>query len=145
MLQYADDYNGLDRYGYQPRWDIWGRLTQSIFANIPLIAGIGALVARAQCSACMLRCVQCILAPALRSIGLELRIRCSIPILRIAGPNGPHPNLDARCSIRIAMALAGNHEEEMELEFGDDYTETTGCMYPGLMGGTGGDCARAFL
>ena len=33
----------------------------------------------------------------------------------------------------------------MELEFGDDYTQTTGCVYPGLMGGDGGDCARAFL
>ena len=33
----------------------------------------------------------------------------------------------------------------MELEFGDDYTEFTGCVYPGLMGGSGGDCARAFL
>lgn len=41
--------------------------------------------------------------------------------------------------------FAGNHEEEMELEFGDDYTQTTGCVYPGLVGAKGGDCARAFL
>ncbi len=33
----------------------------------------------------------------------------------------------------------------MELEFGDDYTQTTGCVYPGLVGAKGGDCARAFL
>ena len=44
MQTYADDYNELDRYGYQPRWDTWGRLTQSVFANIPLITTIGALV-----------------------------------------------------------------------------------------------------
>ena len=29
--------------------------------------------------------------------------------------------------------------------FGDDYTATTVCIYPGAIGGTGGDCARAFL
>ncbi len=43
-LSYADDYDELNRYGYQPRWDIWGRLTQAVFANVPLIAGIGAFV-----------------------------------------------------------------------------------------------------
>ena len=40
---------------------------------------------------------------------------------------------------------AGNHEEESEFTFGDDYTQTTGCIYPGLQGGTGGDCARSFM
>ena len=40
-LSYADDYNADDRFGYQPRWDIWGRFTQFLFANIPLIPTIG--------------------------------------------------------------------------------------------------------
>ena len=40
-LTYADDYNADDRFGYQPRWDIWGRISQSLFSTIPLIAGIG--------------------------------------------------------------------------------------------------------
>ncbi len=41
-LSYADDYNLIDKFGYQPRWDTWGRLTQSTFATIPLVTGIGA-------------------------------------------------------------------------------------------------------
>jgi len=40
-LTYADDYNNNDRFGYQPRWDIWGRLTQPVFATVPLITTIG--------------------------------------------------------------------------------------------------------
>ena len=40
--QYADDYNLIDKFGYQPRWDTWGRLTQSAFATVPLVTGIGA-------------------------------------------------------------------------------------------------------
>ena len=43
-LTYADDYNGDDRFGFQPRWDIWGRLSQALFATVPLITGIGASV-----------------------------------------------------------------------------------------------------
>ena len=41
-LAYADDYNADDRFGYQPRWDIWGRLSQSLFSTVPLIPTIGA-------------------------------------------------------------------------------------------------------
>ena len=52
-LSYADDYNLIDKFGYQPRWDIWGRLSQSVFATIPLVTGIGArqhaLLTRAPC------------------------------------------------------------------------------------------------
>lgn len=40
-LSYADDYNADDRFGYQPRWDIWGRFTQFLFAYVPLITTIG--------------------------------------------------------------------------------------------------------
>ena len=39
---------------------------------------------------------------------------------------------------------AGNHEEESEFTFGDDYTMTTGCNYPGA-DGVHPDCARAFV
>ena len=42
-LSYADDYNLDDRFGYQPRWDAWGRLSQKLFGTVPLISGIGAL------------------------------------------------------------------------------------------------------
>ena len=42
-LAYADDYDADNRFGFQPRWDIWGRLTQPIFSTIPLITGIGVL------------------------------------------------------------------------------------------------------
>ena len=45
-LSYADDYNLIDKFGYQPRWDIWGRLTQSTFATIPLVTGIGACIVK---------------------------------------------------------------------------------------------------
>ena len=45
-LTYADDYNADDRTGYQPRWDIWGRITQSLFSTIPLITTIGGWVPR---------------------------------------------------------------------------------------------------
>ncbi len=41
-LSYADDYNLDDRFGYQPRWDAWGRLSQKLFGTVPLISGIGA-------------------------------------------------------------------------------------------------------
>ena len=41
-LSYADDYNLIDKFGYQPRWDTWGRLTQPAFATVPLVTGIGA-------------------------------------------------------------------------------------------------------
>ena len=41
-LSYADDYNLDDRFGYQPRWDAWGRLSQKLFGTVPLITGIGA-------------------------------------------------------------------------------------------------------
>ena len=41
-LTYADDYNADDRVGYQPRWDIWGRLSQFLFANTILVPTIGA-------------------------------------------------------------------------------------------------------
>ena len=40
-LSYADDYNLIDTFGYQPRWDEWGRLTQQAFATVPLVTGIG--------------------------------------------------------------------------------------------------------
>jgi len=40
-MSYADDYNGFDPLGYQPRWDIWGRLTQFLFANTILVPTIG--------------------------------------------------------------------------------------------------------
>ena len=48
-LSYADDYNLIDKFGYQPRWDIWGRLTQATFATIPLVTGIGASRGNTQC------------------------------------------------------------------------------------------------
>ena len=48
-------------------------------------------------------------------------------------------------SEKASILFAGNHEEESEFTFGDDYTMTTGCAYPGLIGGTGGDCARSFM
>ena len=41
-LAYADDYNLDDRVGYQPRWDIWGRVTQALFSTIPFFSCIGA-------------------------------------------------------------------------------------------------------
>ena len=41
-LSYADDYNLDDRFGYQPRWDAWGRLSQKLFGTVPLVSGIGA-------------------------------------------------------------------------------------------------------
>jgi len=41
-LTYADDYNADDRTGYQPRWDIWGRLTQFLFSGTILVPTIGA-------------------------------------------------------------------------------------------------------
>jgi len=49
-MSYADDYNGFDPLGYQPRWDIWGRLTQFLFANTILVPTIGLSPTRLVCA-----------------------------------------------------------------------------------------------
>ena len=54
--------------------------------------------------------------------------------------HGWHPNL----STRLLCYTAGNHEEESEIQFGDDITQITGCSFPGSDGSTP-DCARAFV
>ncbi len=43
------------------------------------------------------------------------------------------------------LHFAGNHEEESEDVFGNDYIAQTGCEYPGHIGGAAGDCARSFM
>ena len=43
-----------------------------------------------------------------------------------------------------AVVPAGNHEEESEIQYGDDITQITGCSFPGSDGSTP-DCARAFV